>query len=289
MTAERTFAKVQYGVWLRIADLKVHPTVQRRFDPAWAKKLFQTFDPDCLGQLKVVKDGKGYLVFDGQHRLWAAREYLGSDQTVPCEVHDHIPVSRQCELFLASNNAKAPKAIDKFLIHVRAEHETENKIVGVLARHKLKVDHGATDGSVRAVVALRTVFTRYGEPILDRSLWVLRTAWGGEPDAYSSQLLSGLGLLIHRFADVIEDKELSLKMSKASGPAKFIEGEGIGRRRITPPWFARCRKSCLISTTRVAGPRPFRLSRAADAAIPEVPRAPCPLPQPRPGRAGQWD
>jgi hypothetical protein len=217
-------AKVQYGVFIKIGELHVHPVVQRRFDPVHAKKILSDFDVEAFGQLKVVKDGKQYLVFDGQHRLWAAREYLGGEQRVPCEVHDHISVSRQAELFILGNRGKAPKAIDTFLMHVRAGHEIETGMSKLLGRHQLRVDYGATEGTLRAVLALRTIYTRYGEAITDRTLGVLRCAWGLDPDAYAASFITGVGLLIHRFADRIEDKDLAVKMSKASGPAKFIGG-----------------------------------------------------------------
>jgi len=221
MSKTRKFSKVVH-MWIGIKDLTVHPKIQRRFNPSWAKNILADFDPDALGELDVVKEGDRYLVFDGQHRLWAAREYLGEEQMVQCAVHQNIDIARQAELFLKINNQRSLRAVDRFVNAVRAGRETEVRAASLLAEHKLIVDEVEKEGAVRAVVAVCTVLTRYGEQTLRRSLTVLRQAWGRDPGAYTSHLISGLGLLIHRFNGEIDDKELSGKIQKAGVPGGFI-------------------------------------------------------------------
>ena len=90
--------------WIPVRLLLVHPVVQRAtFSESWARRIAKFFDPDKFGVLECVPVGgrsKKFHVFDGQHRLYAARLYLGADQLVPCHVYADLTVEMQADKFI---------------------------------------------------------------------------------------------------------------------------------------------------------------------------------------------
>lgn len=211
-------------VYLR--DLQAHPKVQRKFDPLWARKIRDSFDPDKFGEPAVVEDSGRYLVFDGQHRTWAAREVLGPDQKVPCIIYSEMPVERQADLFLGRSNVKAIRAIDKFRTAVLAEHDVETEITKALATLGLRLDEPRLPGVVRSPAALIKVHSRIGVTGLRRALSIIKTAWGSDPDAYDGIIIRATGELLRRFATEIDDEDFSRKLSRNGGP-----GQILGRAR----------------------------------------------------------
>lgn len=213
-------------------DLSPHPAVQRTFDAAHAQRIADGFDPDKFRELYVAKrpgiTGK-YWVFDGQHRLWAARAWLGSaDQKVPCRAWDSIPIERQAELFLDINGCvKQIKALDKWTIRLVAKEEIPLKIEAILHRHKLVVSKTRGDGAVQAVSAVEAVYRRSGgEAILDRTLAMIGNAWGRSPASYDALILRGMAEFLHRFGAKIDERDLWTKLA-----SKLTSERAIGKAR----------------------------------------------------------
>jgi hypothetical protein len=212
-------------LYIYIRELAVHPRVQRRLDLGWARRIRDGLDPDLLGELSVVDERGKLLVFDGQHRLWACREILGEDQKVPCRIYEGLTTERLAAMFLGINRSKAVRAIDKWRQAVNARFEVETLIDSViLPRHKLSISEATTTrGGIRAVEALREIFTRYGgEPALDRTLAILGAAWNRDPESFDGPLLRGVGMLVHRFNGDLDDKHLARKLAKEGGPQKLV-------------------------------------------------------------------
>src|SRR5262245_19515639 len=160
--------------WLFIKELDVHPKIQRPFIPKHAQDIADNFDPDAFKPLDVVQSRARYLVFEGQHRLAAARIALGEDQRVPCHVHEECPLEDQARIALAQRRSKAWTKIDQWAVRVIAKEEIPLKIEAVLVRHGLKVVRTIAPGVVQAVATLELIWTRYGgEVTLERVLNIL--------------------------------------------------------------------------------------------------------------------
>lgn len=210
--------------WLYIRDLSPHPQVQRSLDKAWMGSIRDGFDPDKFRELYVVKaPGGKWWIFDGQHRHGAALEALGHDQKAPCRVWDAIPLERQAELFLDINKSKAVSALDKWRVRLLAKEEVPLKIEALLHRHKLHVSATRAEGVVQAVAALESIWTRQGgEAVLGSVLSILAAAWGRAPEAYDGLILRGLAGVVHRFGDVIVEKELAAKLARKGTPGGMV-------------------------------------------------------------------
>lgn len=209
--------------WIAIRDLQVHPSIQRKFGLPHAKSIAAELDPEKFGEIAVNREGGRLLVFDGQHRLWAARSLWGDDEKVPCLIYDNLPVERLADVCLGRNQSKAWTAIDRWRMHLVAKHEPYCQAEGVLASHKMRTENSRTPGAVRAVDAVYHVVTKCGGPAtLNRVVGILHGAWGVDPDAYDGTFLRGLGMLAHRFDGQIVDAELTKKLAKSGGPGRML-------------------------------------------------------------------
>lgn len=208
--------------WAYLRDLERHPKIQRVFQQSWADTIARDFDPDKHGSLAVVRQGARLLVFDGQHRLDADMKVLGPDQKVPVEIFPEIPIERQAELFLGRNNYLVMRRFDKFKAHVVAKHSLQVDISNILGEHGLRVTTASLPGTVQSVGACETVYTRWGRETFSRTIRILSDAWGDDRDAFGSPLLRGLGELLHRYKDQVNDQEMSKRLAKSGGPGKTL-------------------------------------------------------------------
>lgn len=242
MTTKTTKAK---HVSLHLRDLKVHPRVQRKFRPGWARYLRDNFDPDKFGEIAVVQVGDDYFVFDGQHRCWAAREALGENQQLPCLVYSDMTTERQADLFLGRNQTKALRAMDKFKVALIAgpeTHRTECRIAEIVRSLGLEIAEASAPNRIRSVAALVKVFG-YGENTFLQTLLVIREAWAKEADAYDGNVLKGIGYFLHHFGAAIPDHDLARKLQRSGGPNRLIGGardrakaQGVSVERAAAEW-----------------------------------------------------
>jgi len=212
--------------WIYIRDLLPHPKVQRPYRASWAKEIGENFDPDKFRPLDAVPHGQKFWVFAGQHRLGGARHALGEDQQVPCHVHEEVPIEHMAEICLGVDDMLAWQTLDKWFVRVLAKEDVPVKIEALLHRHGLRVDKSPGVGSVRAVGAMETVWTKHGgESTLERVVKILAAAYGNGKEARSAfdgNLIRGVGILVHRFGVTIDDEDLSRKLSKHSGPNRML-------------------------------------------------------------------
>lgn len=212
--------------WIPLRELEPHPQAQRKLDPKHAEAIASAFDPALMGIITVAetKRGRRWIV-DGQHRKVAALQFVNGDgnQTVKCNVIEVEDDAEAARLFLGLNKHKTVLTLDKFMVRVAAKDPVALGIVGTLARYELHIDRTRGVGVVQAVDALESVFSRQrGAMLLERVIRTLHNAWGHDPDAYSGQLVRGLGLLLHKFGTAVDDEELIRKLAKRGGPLSLI-------------------------------------------------------------------
>ena len=215
------FERVKHE-WLYINELRPHPKVQRNIRPGWVNEIADRFDPDKFGELNVIKSGHRYLVFNGQHRLQAARQVYGDKQKVPCAVYDDIPVERQAELFLGLNSTRAVRAIDKWKVRIVAKEEPVITIEKILAEHDLCTSDASGEGTVQAVTALEKVYGNYGEDVFRRTIQLLEDTWGHDEYTFDGTLLKAIGLLVNKFDGQVDVADLTRKLARSGGPGRLL-------------------------------------------------------------------
>jgi hypothetical protein len=217
--------KVDYThEWLRLDQLLPHPEIQRSLVKAHAETIAASFDPDAFGELYVIRSAAGLnLIWDGQHRWYAAKKALGEDQEVYCRVYEDVNAAELAKRSLLLNTQRAWQPIDRYRVRVKAGEWKARTVHGTLHNHGLKVSPSSDEGNVAAVVACDWIIDKAGGPAaLDRVIGVLKGAWGKDRDAYHNTLLRGMALICNAYNGAMNDEAMSSSLAKAGGPAKMI-------------------------------------------------------------------
>jgi hypothetical protein len=209
--------------WLRIDQLRPHPDIQRSLVKAHAEAIAAAFDPDAFGELYVLKTARDYLIWDGQHRWYAAGKALGEDQQVYCRVYENVTAAELAKRSLLLNTQKKWTSIASYLVRVKAGEWRARTVHGTLYNHGLKIAAGTEEGNVAAVAACDWIIDKTGGPAaLDRVITLLKNAWGKDRDAYHNSLLRGLALVCNEYNGAMDDKMMAACLAKSGGPAKMI-------------------------------------------------------------------
>jgi len=212
--------------FIAVGNIEVHPTVQRPFQESNSKKLVADFSPDSFEDLCVTENPNkkdSYYVFVGQHRRAAAHEMYGSDFEVPCKVYNGFTEEQLAKIqYDLSVGPKSWNAIDAFGLKVKKGEIAALEIKGVVEANGLHVDATKNRGAVWAVSALQSVYSRDGKTGLNRTLKILHEAWNRDPDAYQSNIIRGVGMLVHRYNGEMDDSNMVTVMKKQTDAAGLL-------------------------------------------------------------------
>lgn len=220
--------------WIALDHLSVvHTDAQRPYNPAWAKKIADEFDPDMFGVITVAPiDGNGtYHVADGQHRIEAVKILTGNAGAtkVPCNVFaDAGTEERAAQLFNAMNTGRrAVHSIDVYRVRVKAGVEPEASVDRIVRQMGFRVQTGMNTGQIAAPAALNQVYRNYGGDTLKYTLATIKAIWDRSPEGASASIIKGMGMFLHKYGKEINDNRFRGAMQKSySSPAKLI---GVGR------------------------------------------------------------
>lgn len=193
-------------------DMVTDLAVQRRLSARRAQQLAADFNPDSLGVITVScrKDGS-FVILDGQHRMEAARLAGRGDVAVQCEIFDGLTTAQEARLFLDRNRQNAPGAQDKFRVRLTEREETAVTIEAILNEHGWRTGGTPGEGVFAAIVALEGVhkLDPDGEKgVIDRTARVITKAWGHNKVAAHGALWAGIGAVLCRYVDSIDEAKL---------------------------------------------------------------------------------
>jgi hypothetical protein len=219
-------ATAKYTIkWFHLRDLRPHPRVQRDYDDVHAKRIAADFDPDRFGTPSIIHaPGKAYYwIFDGQHRVAAAKIALGPDQRVPCAVYEEgIPEEKLAVIARGLNTIKRWRAIDDFRVRVLGKDPVALEINRIIEGHGLKISRQPGPSLVRGVVACEWVYKRISPAILDRALGVLHESWTKQGEALDANLVKGMGLFLSQYGDKIDDRHLVKRLMAHGNPLRLL-------------------------------------------------------------------
>lgn len=210
---------VEYGVKVKISELKVDTEAQRSLNEARAKGIAKGIIPDALGSIVVSQrpNGDRYVV-DGMHRCRACD--IAGIETITAEIHHGLDQQQEAVLFLIKNRESAKvSTLDEYKVGLTAGDALCVSVDRVLQKHSLKLG-GSSTNSVGAVSAVLRIASRHGEDVLDRTLSIAEQAWGRAKESWDGMLIGGLALFLSRHGDDIDDEALAQKMMK-EGLAPF--------------------------------------------------------------------
>lgn len=246
---EHRVERVARRGFVRLGDVKVNPLVQREFVPSKADRIAAEFDPEHFGTPVVnMRDGSAWMI-DGQHRAAALKIWLGDgwqEQHFEAEIYDGLTEAEEAETFLRRNDSMAVNAYNKFRIGVVAGREDEQTVAGIVMRENLTISRDRnTEGRVLAVGTLLRVYRRAGGPVLQRTLAIIRDAYG--TPGLEAAVISGVALVVHRYEN-LNDKELVFRLSNAHGGVGAVLAKAERARKETGNPKHSCVAAALVDT-----------------------------------------
>jgi len=218
--------------WVPISKIRVSPTTQRKINAAKSGQIAAEFNPALLGYPVVVYDPHNdvYWIQDGQHRIEAMKLLGWDDQKAECQVYTDLTEKERAELFLGRNNTKVVNPFDKFKIAVTAGRPMECDIVRIVDRLDLTIGQAKGRG-LRAVTALKNVYTTIGGEGLTIALRVIRDAYGAR--GFDSAVINGMGEFIQRYGPKINEERLTRALAERYGGlnALLAEADLIQQKR----------------------------------------------------------
>lgn len=188
---------------LSVAALQVDDRYQREINEKRVRKLAKEFDWTLFGILEVSKrNGHGqHIVFDGQHRLTAARE-LDIDQ-VPCLIHEGLTPEEEADLFAQLQmKRKNLTQIERFRAQVFAGNPESVAIQSILDSVDVKLDSRRHSGdTVSAIMTLENIFRSRGGGHLKRVLSESLLIWQGKNGSMQGSFIDGFSRFLYGYGD----------------------------------------------------------------------------------------
>lgn len=224
---------------------------QRPFDPVWAKKISDSFDPRLVGVLVVSERPDGsYAVEDGWHRRYAllAHGYT----SWPSIVHEHISIEEEAAGFTGFNSRRNVRHIDNFFVRATAGEEIPNAIIQAVEDSGWKAGRYSADGHISAMKALESIYKLAKTPqgavkLIRDTLRVVTEAWGFGRTSGDGAILRGVGEVLAHYDGAINIGELSFKLSKYPGGASGLLSKAKALREAYRSSMPNCVAEIVIS------------------------------------------
>jgi hypothetical protein len=237
---------------LPINELLVDERYQRPLEAKRVEKIVKNFDEDLFGALEVSERNGTYAVYDGQHRLVAARK-LGMEK-VPCLIHSGISLEREAELFVAlQQGRKGVNPVEKFRARCFYGDEDAQAIERIISDAGFRVASRGPDagqaGTIRAVSAVEWIYRRFGGEHLHHTLRTVYDLWLGDQRSTDGYFLQGVADFLSGYGTRLTDE--SLERLRAEAPTVIL------RRALGPlqGGGAQARHAVSAELRKVAGVR----------------------------------
>ena len=201
-----------------LAKMAVCEKAQRELRPARVDYLAAEFDPEMFGYPVVnLRDGH-YYVIDGQHRINAAKIWLGDSwekQSVSCRVYSGMNEQEEAEMFDRLNNNLTVGAFDKFRVRVTAGRQTECAVKKIVEKCGFTISKEKSDNSVAAVTTLVRIYERSDAATLARALIMSNHSFG-QP-GMNKDVIDGMARVCARYNGELKDQEAIERLKSVRG------------------------------------------------------------------------
>lgn len=228
-------ARVQ---WVPIEKMRVSPVAQRELNQARVDRLAAEFDLEQLGMPTVNKRDEYFYIIDGQHRVEALKQIGYGDQQIECQTYFGLTEEEEADRFDRLNDTLAVHAFDRFRVRITAGRKIETTIDRVVRDLGLCISRDQVPGAISAVGTVRRVYVRSDEHTLERSLRIIRDAYG-DP-GLEAPVIDGIGLLCQRYNGELPEDEAIKKLSSAYGGVNALLGKAEELRRKTGNYKSHC-------------------------------------------------
>jgi len=217
---------------VNVADLNIDPEVQRVLTPGWVKAHTPIFDVELLGYIVVNRRPNLKLfVVDGQHRVELLRAVGWGDQNIHAEYFEGLSKQEEAALFVARNDRRAVRTIDKFRIRAVANDDIAIGVYKVANDAGVTISDRSGTGHVTAVKACEDIYKgggiaslKEGKRALGDAFRVILKAWGPEPSNLNGKVIHAMGLVQLRYNGRIDQSALAAKLAPFPGGAPGLLG-----------------------------------------------------------------
>lgn len=204
---------------IALGKLRVNPFSQRELKQSRVEHLVATFDLDLLGHPDVSEQDGGYFnILDGQHRVEAAKVWLGEgweDQKIQCRVWTGLSERQEADKFDRLNDTLTVTAFDKFRTRLNAGRPVQTDIDRQVRLEGLVISRDKVSGAIGAVGTLEKVYRRSDAATLGRTLRIIRDSYGDS--GFEAAVIDGIGHLCQRYNGQLDDEKAVEKLGGANG------------------------------------------------------------------------
>lgn len=246
-------------MWVKLADLKPHPIVQRdKLDSGRVAGIAAGFDPDKFDAPKVLRrDGQDWII-DGWHRVEAAIEALGGDQSVQAWVRIDLTDAEAADWSLGLNDYRVWNILDRYHVAITAGYALESDVDRIVRSCGLIVSRDGTGNAIRAVGTLKRIYKAGGPAVLARTLCVVRDTYGDA--GFVAPILAGVALVVGRYGADFDDKEMVSQLSKAHGGASGLVSKANHLHKSTGNYKSHCVAAAVVDIYNIGLPRAKKLT-----------------------------
>ena len=201
-----------------IKDLVSNQEYQRNLSMNHVKKAVEEFDLNQINPIKVSRRNGVYYVFNGQHTAEIVAMASGSrDTPVWCMIYDDLEYVEEADIFANQmKNVKALQPCEIFKANCEAGNDKALIIKSLVESYDLKINPGATPGTIAAISTLEKIYDRQGYDVLNRVISLIVMTWEGENKSFSSNILNGVARLIMAYGDKLKDEVFKEKVGNMS-------------------------------------------------------------------------
>jgi len=185
--------------WLAVDSIRVDHNYQRGIKRNRVNKIMRNFDWSLFGALLVAEKPDGsYWVYDGQHRLEAAKLHPKIDE-IPVQISKFDNVRGEAAAFLGVNvNRSAVTTVERYWAGLEAGDPDMMAVCAVLDEAGCEVVGVAGEKALNktsAVMAISRSIKINGEAALVKALTTIRSSWPTQHGALKGVIINALASL----------------------------------------------------------------------------------------------
>jgi hypothetical protein len=179
-----------------------------------------------------LRDGV-YWIVDGQHRIWAVREFFKDSDpgVVDCRVFDGLDDAQMAHLFLLINQHLKVDSHTKFLVACTAGEPVPTDIRRCVEALGLRIDQRHQKGSIGCTHTLMRLYA-YGPDVLEQALVVARDAFGSDASGFDADFLFSLGRVFDRYRVNTGEDEDAASQIRHGDLVRRLAGVPLGVRGV---------------------------------------------------------
>lgn len=217
--------------WLSVSSIRVDDTYQRPLKEKRVLQILRDFTWAQFGALMLVDQGDGtFTVYDGQHRLEAARRHPDIDE-VPVAIVVLDQAYEEAQSFLGVNiNRSSISTVEKYWAGLEAGDETMMRICSVLEEAGCEVvPPGTKSGApnrTSAVTAIERAINAYGDLAVTKACMTLLASWPKDVGALNGVTIQALARLYRNNKD-LDVERLVLKLRSKDRKILIADAEAL--------------------------------------------------------------